>query len=101
MPAKSKPKPAAAPAEAAPAAKRDPHARSITFRLPNEIHAGIQRMAQDEQRSLNQATCLLLTDALARRQARIDADAAELAELRRQARAAKKAARRAAQAAEA
>ena len=93
VPVKPKAK-AAAAANTTP--RKDPNARSITFRLPNELHDAIRVMATAEHRSLNQATCLLINEALAARKAADDAAKAELADLRRQAREAKKAARLAA-----
>ena len=92
VPVKTKAKAAAA----ATTTRKDPNARSITFRLPNELHDAIRVMATAEHRSLNQATCLLINEALAARKAADDAAKAELADLRRQAREAKKAARLAA-----
>ena len=95
VPVKSKAK-ATAAAEPTTDTRKDPNARSITFRLPVELHAAIRVMATAEHRSLNQATCLLISEALAARKAADDAAKAELADLRRQAREAKKAARLAA-----
>jgi hypothetical protein len=78
------------------ASRRDPNARSVTFRLPLEMHTEISRIAQDERRSLNAVTVLLIEEALEARNARDRKEKAELAELRRLAKQAKAAERAAA-----
>lgn len=73
--------------------RRDPNARSVTFRLPIGIHSQLAHYADTERRSMNAVTCLLLEEALEARAIRERKEKQELAELRRLARQAKAAAR--------
>lgn len=65
-----------------PTKRRDPNARSITFRLPLSLYETIADFADDERRSLNAVTCLLLEEAIEAREVEREAQEAELAELR-------------------
>ncbi|MFZ9619974.1 MAG: hypothetical protein ACO289_02125 [Prochlorococcaceae cyanobacterium] len=81
-----------------PAKRRDPNARSITFRLPLELYETIADYADDERRSLNAVTCLLLEEAIDARESEREAQEAELAQLRELAKQQRKAEREAKQA---
>lgn len=76
--------------------RRDPNARSITFRFPLAIYSELVKRAEDEHRSMNAVCCLLLEEALAAREEREQKQQQELTELRRLARLAKTAEREAA-----
>lgn len=62
--------------------RRDPNARSITFRLPLDLYGIIADYADEERRSLNAVTCLLLEEAIDARETEREAQEAELAHLR-------------------
>ena len=74
---------------AAPAARRDPSARSVTFRFSLELYDRLAAFADEDHRTLNAAANLLLAEALDQRSSATAAKAAELKELRRAARVAK------------
>ena len=73
--------------------RRDPNARSVTFRLPLMIYEAIQGYADDERRTLNAVTCLLLEEAISARILRETKERNELEELRKLARQQRKAER--------
>lgn len=62
--------------------RRDPQARSVTFRLPLVLHEYLQSMGERERRSLNSATVILLEEAVAARAAKVKAKAARDAKKR-------------------
>lgn len=77
------------------APNRDPGARSITFRLPQELYETLSSIAENERRSMNGVTAILLEEALAARKGATDAQKAEIAALKKSLREAKAAAKKA------
>jgi hypothetical protein len=62
--------------------RRDPQARSVTFRLPLVLHEYLQSMGEQERRSLNSATVILLEEAVAARASKAKARATREAKKR-------------------